>query len=286
MDFSCSKVYEVFKEINRRKIDYCHFKSNVNLDISFSGNTDFDLLVSKKNISEIKLLLLEYGFKQRYTTYDKTYPLMEDFLLYDEDIDKIHHFHLHYDLFFGKKIDKNIFLNIDFMDYTILDNKYKINVLQPEMELILLVLRLIFKSEVSNIRYLITNRRLKLEKSVIRELEYLISTIDNELFNNILNDKFLDIKNSILKFINLYQNKYVSYINALNFQYQIKKSYKDSIFFINGEKYECLSNVKINAKPCSISWIQSGGKSIAIVGMDGSGKSSAVQELSSFLSIN
>ncbi len=279
-----SQINTIFEELNNSGIIYCHFKSNANLDISFAGNTDFDLLVNKQSITEFKSLLYKLGFKQRYTTFDKNYVCMEDYLYYDDELEKIHHFHIHYDLFFGKKLKKNIFLNIDFQQFIIKDQNFPIAIIQPEIELVLLVLRTIFKFDLFVRRNILIHRKFTLSESVIREFDCLLNTINKDTMDDILNEYFSNCQFFINDFLKAYLSKNITMFFLLKCQYLISKNCEKELFFANSKKYKNLYSIKKNIRKFSTNWIESGGKTIAFIGVDGSGKSSTVEVMHQFLS--
>lgn len=277
------KIDKVFIKLNELNIRYCHFKSNANLDISFHGKTDFDIIVNKDDILKFKQILLEFGFKQRYATYDKVYVCMEDFLLYDEVQDVIHHFHIHYELMFGKKLEKRYYFDIDFEKYKMLDERFNIYILRPEIELIFLILRLIFKNQIK-LRYIFRKSKMKISDSVYREFNTLLSQIDEIFFKTVLNEYFNDIQEVVIEFIHRYQNNNLNLFSVFKMSLEIEKNNIKSLIVVDSDLYRPLLEMKKQAAQNSYRWLHSGGKSIAIIGVDGSGKSTTVQELNKFLS--
>ena len=88
-------IKNLFSELNRRQIRYCHWKSNSHLNRSFNGKTDFDLLVDSKQIDEFILILNQFRFKRRYSSMDKVYPGLMDFIGLDLDSGNMYHLHVH-----------------------------------------------------------------------------------------------------------------------------------------------------------------------------------------------
>ena len=71
---------QVFEELNRSGVRYCHWKSNAHLDRSMSGKTDFDLLVDRRDIYRFKSVLSHHKFLRVESPAVKRYPGMEDLL--------------------------------------------------------------------------------------------------------------------------------------------------------------------------------------------------------------
>jgi len=95
---------DFFEELNRKEIDYCHWKSNQHLVEGLEGKTDLDILIDKSKYFEVNQILFKLKFKRFETKSYLKYMSIEDFIGLDESTGMLVHIHLHYELRVGKKI--------------------------------------------------------------------------------------------------------------------------------------------------------------------------------------
>ena len=143
-------INSIFKNFDNLGIKYCHWKSNHFIKESFESRQDFDLLVAKLDRNAFQNILLDHGFKRRISTPDKQYPTMEDFIGMDPNKGTLFHFHVHYALVLGRKYDKNyrIPIETEVFNSVIRHQEYPINIIAPEYELMLLIIRIFLKSKI------------------------------------------------------------------------------------------------------------------------------------------
>ena len=141
---SLALVQELSDALETEAITYCHWKSNAFLDRSRRGENDLDLLVRRSDIGGFTIVMNRLGFKQA-TRPSGALPGIEDYYGYDRSSDQIVHVHAHYQLVVGDDLTKNyrIPLETAFLLTTIRDGEFRIPI--PELELILLVIRLTLK---------------------------------------------------------------------------------------------------------------------------------------------
>src|SRR5690349_25177958 len=65
------------------EINYCHWKSNVALDRSASGENDLDLLVSRADAGRFAEILCRLGFKEAFAPEADDLPGVRDYYGYD-----------------------------------------------------------------------------------------------------------------------------------------------------------------------------------------------------------
>lgn len=132
-------------ELNRQGIRYCHWKSNVRLDVSLGGSTDLDLLVDRCHSAAFRALLEAHAIKPLSTPPARHYPAVESYLGFDRASGKLFHLHVHYQLVLGEQFIKNYRLPVEAM---ILDSTrmlHGVRVPTVEWELILLCVRALMK---------------------------------------------------------------------------------------------------------------------------------------------
>ena len=70
-------IRNLFEELNKRGIRYCHWKSNASLAEALSGQTDIDLLIHRKDDKLFRSILSQLWFRPAITTDGEAFPSME-----------------------------------------------------------------------------------------------------------------------------------------------------------------------------------------------------------------
>lgn len=284
-------IIDFFEILNKEKIRYIHFKSNQHLNESINGKTDFDILVDKNHTRELKNNLLKYGFKRLNSQKWASYPAVEDWLAYDEEVGTLFHIHLHYQIITGKRFVKEFTFPIckELIDNCVVDSRYNIKISNPSHELFLLLLRITLKLSVKQ-----KARISKLPNSLVDEYNYLIEDYNSKLFLDIARRILTEKNASIL-------NKIVYEKNRLNINLIMKirrilcrdlRTYrrvsfsKFSLMYFDRSIKWVFSRLKskVNLQGKIGKTISSGGLSIAFIGSDGSGKTTITSIINKWLS--
>ena len=171
------------KELNAGKISYCHWKSNANLDRSASGENDLDLLISRSCMPQFTEILFRLGFKQAFEQPGRQMPGVLDYYGYDQASGKFIHVHAHYQLVFGHDATKNYHLPVEkqYLDSIVQEKLF--NIPAPEFEFIILVIRMMIKHFTWDVVILGNG---KLSKTERQELAYLQERVSHPKMINIL----------------------------------------------------------------------------------------------------
>ena len=177
-----SIVRELTDALENNAVRYCHWKSNAFLDRSRTGENDLDLLVRRSDGEAFAAVLHGLGFKQA-TNPRRSLPAIEDYYGYDRASDRIVHVHAHYQLIVGDDLTKNyrIPLETAFLETTVRDGEFRIPI--PELELILLVIRLALKHSTWDAFAL---WRARVPASAREELAFLRARVDEPLLQALL----------------------------------------------------------------------------------------------------
>ncbi len=100
-------LLEVLNDLHRQGISYCYWKSSRRLPLVLAGEGDLDLLVAKQDQHRIEALLLQRGLKLFASVSGRDHPAVVSFLGFDEPSGKIVHVHLHFRLVSGERLLKN-----------------------------------------------------------------------------------------------------------------------------------------------------------------------------------
>ncbi len=279
-----NKIFSLFEKLNKQ-IEVTHFKSNCNLDRSFRGDSDFDILVKKSDCFRFQNIMLEAGARLRHCTFDNTYCEMEDFLLYDSERDQMHHFHVHYDLIFGRSYHKNYHIpNIDeVFAESIIHPKFPIQIVAPNFELFLLIVRLILKFGGIKARLKVCLCGYTPPPGMQSELDELLSQVDYSDFKKWLYKKYPEPAKVVLDFLNRYRS--VGSFGWFSFELlALRLKRKLSAFQRTDSRCATIQyRLRCRSKKISVRWLPTGGKLIAFVGADGAGKSTLAQDMVSWL---
>ncbi|HTP02659.1 MAG TPA: hypothetical protein VMJ64_14885 [Anaerolineales bacterium] len=126
-------------------IDYCHWKSNPFLHRSASGENDLDLLVSRVDAQAFTEILCELGFKEVFAPEEDELPGVENYYGHDESSGRLVHVHAHYQLVLGNDLSKNYVLPVERAYLTSACQQALFRVPAPEFELVVLVIRMVLK---------------------------------------------------------------------------------------------------------------------------------------------
>lgn len=136
-------VCGLFASFHAAGIPYCHWKSNEHLDRSMIGLTDLDVLVDREWAGTIEGTLARAGFKRFAATSWRSYPGIEDYLTLDEDTGGLVHLHLHHRLTLGEPFLKGYRLPWEplLLSTRRMDAEHGIYVADPNLEFLLLMVR-------------------------------------------------------------------------------------------------------------------------------------------------
>lgn len=183
--FCLGLVRKLCDELNTHQIDYCHWKSNAALDRSASGDNDLDLLVGRQDVSNFTDILVRLGFKQAYEHSGHQLPGVLDYYGYDREADRLIHVHAHYQLIFGHDATKNYHIPLEepYLASAYQNGLFKVP--SAEFELVLLVIRLMLKHSTWDTLLL---RQGKLSFSEQNELNFLLKRADESKIYTILDE--------------------------------------------------------------------------------------------------
>lgn len=283
-------VQALLDEWHSNDILYCHWKSNEAIARGLNGEGDLDVLVHQSDVNKTYDALTRLGFKRLTEQPYKAYPGIEHWLGLSTKEGTFVHVHLHYRLIYGEKfikahrfpyeqqvLDKRIFS----------DGIYQIS---REDELLFLFIRSMLKVDF----IWIIKKQLGLEKQylptlIFREYQFLLNDISVEelkerksmFAHSIPFDKMFDaiqhIETLNLKQIITWKR---SLLRSLSLERRLSVGQK-SLTFIR--VYLSFVMVKLGLLKKAKKRLFTGGKTIALLGADGAGKSTMLKELDQWL---
>ncbi|MGE5251976.1 MAG: hypothetical protein ACM3QS_17360 [Bacteroidota bacterium] len=281
-------ILRLCEALMQENINYCHWKSNNALDRSASGENDLDLLISRADFARFTALLFRLGFKEAAAPPDKQLPGVMDFYGHDRPSGGLVHVHAHYQLVMGHDLTKNVRLPIEaaYLSSAVQDGLFRVP--GREFEFIVLVIRLILKHATWDV---ILGKDGPIRKSERQELEFLQERVDRKRVNEILSQNLPYVSAELFQ----------RWVDALRpgapvsariragrelqrvleagsrqppMRDALQKQWRRWAKFISRRVLRSRSRHRLSA----------GGAMIAIVGGDGSGKTTTVESLYAWLS--
>jgi len=286
---------DLFATFDKQQIRYSHWKSNQHLTEGLCGFTDIDLLAAKRQCKDVEYSLRLSGFKRVKTQKWSEYPEIEDWLGFDAETGKLLHVHLHYQLIMGKRYVKELHLPVEdvLLDKSIRDNRHGLLIADPNLEMLLLMIRVGLKT--SLIRLIIDSKGQKvLPANMLAEFQYLRKNLNKKdlryfadlVFGKVSAEKIINI----IEEGKYYQADRIYKVKKIINQSLTKHYRFDQITYWKLYYYRKIIHAlsqfrkKINLHSQTGKKFSKGGKIIAVVGCDGSGKSTIVAELARWLS--
>ena len=286
------KCKELFDSWNRNMLNYCHWKSNEHLLPGLEGKTDLDVLLSKDDKLAGEAILHKLEFLQCKSQFGSRYPNVEDWVGFDETTGSLIHLHLHYELVTGHKGMKEYSLpwTALALQTRILDEENGVYTMEPNLEMMTLYTRIGLKADFLSLTHSILGKY-KLPKDVQNEIDWLKKRADiekvhqylytyygsraDDVFSIIMTDtidatifrKLRKIAESTFK-KNSRVKCFRRLLEVFHFVYQIKLKH-----IIHKFTPIISKKVPISGK----------GISLALIGQDGSGKSTVTMEIEKWL---
>jgi thymidylate kinase len=285
----------LFQALNEQGLRYCHWKSNLNLGRSMRGLTDLDLLVDRSHGMSFREVLLQHDFKPLQSPCHKQYPAMEDYLGFDRDSGRLIHLHVHYQLVLGEQYVKNYHLPLEqeFLDGEHSDGGVKLP--SPELETIVLAIRALLKTRDRDLlKGILSARGGILPAGILAEFEYLLDQTTVESISSVLESQ-VDLVSGdlVLGFLDTLKKGQGSGLTFYRLRRRLRRELAPyqrfsrwraiCVYVRNGllPRFRVLPRRYLTRKRKTM---MSGGLTIAVLGVDGAGKSTVIADLRRFLS--
>mgnify|MGYP000244429710 CR=1 FL=1 len=284
---------KLFSSFNSAGISYCLWKGRVDLGQVLVGNDDVDILVARKDSIAAYGVLLALDFKLSQSGRETSQPGLVDYFAYDPIVGLTLHIQVYHQLICGERLIENLHLPIE--DVVLKNRVFDSSVPfpAPAAELTVFIIRKIFQN--GNIFLRKCHAFSIFREDVAAELEYLLSLTSFEEVEDFVSNEVpvlnFELLGSAIKIMQAEGDNVSSVFNWLKLRHKVMSQLRDfqRRGFINKNyewvcrrliilKYKIQHGSKITRLPAS------GGRAIAIVGSDGTGKSTAVNFLLKLLS--
>jgi len=283
---------DLFQSLNNSGIRYCHWKSNIRLDKSLQGKTDFDLLVAREDSRTLRHILNRQNIKLLKPAPGHDYPAMENYLGMDEPTGVFFHLHVHYRLVLGEQFVKNYRLPFenDFLDKVQTSREIKIPL--PELEIVVLAVRVLLKYRTRDlVKDMFPLRGPGINAGFRTEIKWLLAQTSIEKIKMTL-DAWRDLidPDDILEFLQIAESGHKAGYKLQRIRNRIK--HRLSLF----QRTHAISAAVTyfrelwgrrmfwRTSPITKMTFPEGGQTIAFIGADGAGKSTMTALLIQWLS--
>lgn len=268
-------------ELRRSGVRFLHWKSNNHLDEALAGLTDLDILVDGEGSGTFREVVTKLGGMEVISPAWGRYPEVEDWLLMDSASGRMVHLHAHFILVTGLKRVKHLYLPwAGRMLESRRESKGGWMVPAPEFELLVLLIRIWAKMP--------TWRRLvspTVPRSIMEELSWLQGQVKAEDLHELARELGVEF-NAGLPLRD--EREAISQARALYAQTRrhYRMSWPRALWSwaeLGLRKWLAKTRLKIAGPVRYRKTIRNGGLMVAVVGVDGSGKSTVTNELTSWL---
>ena len=276
--------------LKEEEIVYCHWKSNNELDRSARGENDLDILVRRADAGRFTQVVSQLGFKQAEAPSSQAMPAVLDYYGYDEPSGRFVHLHVHYQLIVGHDATKNYRLPIE---RPYLDSTTQLGVFptpKEEYEFVVFVIRMVMKHSMWD-AILLGHGRLSVAER--REFAELQQKVDEEQVEQVLKEHLSSVSPGVFHSCTQALEPRCSLWSRVLAGRGLRKALRPHArrarfvdtwlkFF---RRFTGIVQRRL-LKRVPKRRLASGGAMIAITGGDGSGKTTALEGLSAWLSQN
>ena len=282
---------KLFANFEAEQLTYCHWKSNQHLQEGLCGLTDLDLLALEEEAPKLERVFEQLAMvKVKATQQD--YPGIEDWLGFDRASGALIHLHLHYKLVLGEKNLKSIHLPLENWLLKNSVSSEEVRIAAPECELMLLIIRAVLKIDSTDlIKALIKRSPSILPVGTRREFDWLLERWNRKHFVSLFKKSNLPLDlNIFLQFIEHYNKGSLTTFYLLRTRLYFLRRLKPYSRYSGFQAFllrtgSFIKSLPVFKKGKNKSKKRLAGRTLffALVGADGSGKSSLVRDLKKWL---
>lgn len=277
--------------LDERGVSYCHWKSNAAIARSESGLNDLDLLVARDHAAPFREALSGLGFARVERQGKPIPPGKEDYFGYDAASGTFVHVDAHYQLVLGHDRTKNYRIPLEraFLESAQRRGVFRLPTL--ELEYLVFLTRMVLKYAVWDevVWRSLRGQRARLKASEREELVFLESSVDPSLVAAAVRHHAAWLGDGLLEACRSVALGEVSLAQRLRIGRRLHRR-----LAAHAQRNEATDGVLRLARRVVMALqrqigllprfrLASGGAMIAVLGGDGSGKSTAVEELGNWL---
>lgn len=138
-------VLDLLRALSEHDLSYCQWKSTIDLDRAASGESDLDLLVARSDQPALLEILGRLGFREADPPPEKAADGTASFFGFDPGAPRLIHVHVHYLLMVGHDLSKGFRLAIEREFLASARESGPFRVPSPDLEYVAFVIRMILK---------------------------------------------------------------------------------------------------------------------------------------------
>jgi thymidylate kinase len=290
--FPVPLVVELLAAFDEHGIGSCYWKSGRRIREVMSGGSDLDLLIAREHQHQARRILLECGFKPFPSVPARDHPAIASFLGYDDPTGAIIHVHAHFRLVTGGKLLNEYRLPWEtvLLGHAVADPALPIRVLDPASEAVLLVVRGCL--ELTRSDFVVLRNWRRLVEKFERDRQDIATRVDRDAVRaraaEILgNDMADEIADAIFGAVPLHRQRRLR--RRMRRALAERRAYNaPEAFLRNLSRGLAWAAGGVNSRVAHLPrpWSRraaGGGCLVAVLGVDGSGKSTVVRSLRSWL---
>jgi hypothetical protein len=285
-DDALPSLVDVLEELAARQISYCHWKSNEHLPAGLAGKTDLDLLVDVGDARRLRALLRAMGLKELTPPPTKDFPGMAHFLGIDHGSGRLYHLHVHTRLVLGEEHVKNHHLPLERRFLESARTLHGVPVPSPGLELAVLVVRALLKYRDRDVvKDVLGIRSPGLRDTIRAELDWLLDRVGVDEVRAAVRDAEVVPIDVVVRFLETYQRAPRAGTTFLLLRSRLRSSLRGvrRHGWIRTVARRTSTGWRRRRGPPSRMTPTAGGRTIAVVGADGSGKSTVSREIARWL---
>ena len=284
-------VTSLRQALDAEGIAYCHWKSNDALDRAVRGDSDLDLLVSRGDANRFTAVIRGLGFKDARSPSIKQVPGVFHSYGLDEPSGRLVHIHAHYQLVLGDDTTKNYRLPIEDAYLGSVDGNgvRPLPVPAPEFELAVFIVRMVLKHSTWDA---IASRHGRLSSSEVRELHYLTRRADPATTRSVVREHLPFVGDALWARCRRCVEGRASDWFRVRTAHRLERALEPYARRRHGNdaavrlwrRGRIIIRRHVLHRPSQRARLDGGGVLIAVIGGDGAGKSTIVDELRRWLS--
>jgi thymidylate kinase len=280
-----SLVHKLCSALDADGVLYCQWKGHFKRSRWATGKGDIDLLIDPADAERFAITMNRLGFKEALPPLDRRIPGVFNYYGFDEAADTFVHLHIHYQLVFGHYLTMNYRLPIErpVLKSAVLGKFFRVPA--PEFELIVFVIRMAHQHPA----FASILRKESASSQFGDELDYLRNRADLKRTLEIVDEHLPFIGAGLFEACmrSLEAPRFMSWKVRYRLFRRLKAHARRnwSSDFIKRQRCRISGRIRealAGRRPQTS--LYSGGKIVALVGGDGAGKTTAIDELHSWLS--
>lgn len=281
-------VANLFFALNKAGVRYCHWKSNVRLEDGLNGRTDLDLLVDPEHAPRFRHILNQHQVKALRAAPGKAYPGIENYLGFDAKSGRLFHLHVHYQLILGEQFVKNYVLPLEQQVFASVCLPQGVLVPSPAIELVIFCLRALLKyRDRDGLKDILSVRSPGLPAHVRHEIEWLWQRTTPDQLKEAISQTGIVSEALVFTFLEAARSKTRDGWQLLRLRSQVRRALRPyqrrDRLQASFAYFRQLWRQRKSA-PRSKMTLETGGRTLALIGADGAGKSTMCQLITDWLS--